>query len=46
MVRVIIKQEDNSIMCEFNEMCDALKYTETTLEVCEHVSVTIEEEVD
>lgn len=46
MVRVIIKQGNNSIVCEFNEMCDALKYTETTLEVCEHVSVTIEEEVD
>ena len=43
MLRVIIKQGNNSIMCEFNEMCDALKYTETTLEVCERVSLTIEE---
>ena len=43
MIRVSIKQGSNVIVCEFNELCDALKYVETTMDVCESAMVTIQE---
>ena len=43
MFRVSIKQDLTGIICEFNDLCDALKYIETTMEVCEGAAVSIEE---
>lgn len=43
MFRVSIKQGSNVVFCEFNDLCDVLKYIETTMEVCEGVIVTIGE---
>ena len=43
MISIIVQQEDDVITCEFNELCNALKYVETTIEVCNGARVTIQE---
>ena len=43
MIRVSIQQGSTGIVCQFNELCDALKYIETTMEVCVGAIVTIDE---
>ena len=43
MIRVSIQQGATGIVCEFNELCDALKYIETTMEGCVGAIVTIDE---
>lgn len=43
MFKVLIQQGNDSIACYFNELCDALKHIETTMEVCDCVKVTIQE---
>lgn len=46
MFNVRVRQCQGSIVCQFNELCDALKYIEITMEVCEKAVVVITEEVE
>lgn len=43
MFMVLIQQGNDAITCYFNELCDALKHIETTMEVCDGAKVTIQE---